>query len=89
MKGRYKWVEGHVKDLEPGHAYLARRGTEYVCESRSFAGVVYATAREKGWKATVVTGERWVVFAFYRPDSYMRPNLPAYPIVKKMRREIR
>jgi hypothetical protein len=85
--GKYQWIKGQVKELEPGTAYLARREVEFLCLPGSFAQAVYRTAREKGWRATVAIGDTWVAFTFYRPDSYLRPNMPAYPIVKKMRRE--
>lgn len=86
-KSKYGWMAGWVGELEPGQAYQAEKDMDYECESKSFASVVYAVAKEKGWKATVVVFPEKVVFAFFRPTAYMRPNLPAYPIVRKLKGE--
>lgn len=87
-RSKYRWISPMVGELKPGEAYLSRRGKEFECEPVSFAGVVYTVAREAGWKATVITLPNAVVFAFYPPDSYLRPNLAAYPIVKRMKGEV-
>lgn len=88
---KYGWLLGHVQTLPPGEAHLAQYGSQYQCLPQSFAAYVYAAAIERGYKATVAIIDRnsgsSVVYAFYRPTDYMRPNLPAYPIVKKMRGE--
>lgn len=86
-RSKYSWMAGWVSELAPGEAYRAERGVDFECEPRSFASVVYMVAREKGWKATVTCFPDFVVFAFYRPTAYMRPNLPAYPIVRKLKGE--
>lgn len=86
-KSKYSWMAGWVSELEPGQAYRAEKGVEYDCMSESFRNVVYTVAREKGWKATATVFPEFVVFAFFKPTSYMRPNLPAYPIVRKLKGE--
>lgn len=89
---KYAWLLAHVVHrLEPGKALRAQKGSEFMCEARSFAGYVYAAAAAKGYKATVCVFDSLehpvVVYAFYRPNDLMRPNLAAYPIVKRMRRD--
>jgi hypothetical protein len=83
---KYAFLLGWVMELEPGKAHKARRGKEFTCEPSSFGQVVYAAAAQRGYKATVATFAEGVVFAFYRADNFMKPNLAAYPIVKRMRR---
>lgn len=86
---KYYHLIHNVRKLKPGEAYLATKGSEFTCNPESFRGVVYdlASTYGGGWvgTATVVGGS--VVYAFYRREDYMRPNLPAYPIVKKLRGE--
>lgn len=84
---KYGWLLGHVRKLPAGEAYLAQKGAEFECLPESFAGYVYAAAAERGLKASCAVFGAAVVYAFYRPNDLMRPNLPAYPIVKKMRGE--
>jgi hypothetical protein len=84
---KYVYLLGWVRELKPGEAHVAFRGEHYTCQSESFRGVVYQVAKEKGLAATVSVFTSCVVFAFYQPTGYLRPNLPAYPIVKKMRRQ--
>ena len=87
-KSRYAFLLGWARELEPGKAHLARLGKEFDCMATSFTGAVYAAAATRGLKATVAVfpDQGAVVFAFYRADSFTRPNLAAYPIVKKMRK---
>lgn len=85
---KYAYLLSWVKKLKPGEAHQANLGHHFTCLVTSFSAAVYAAAATKGWKATVVTfpDEGCVVFAFYKPDDLMKPNLAAYPVVKKMRR---
>jgi len=91
-KSKYNWALGWVSKLPAGQACLAVRdhtekeGT-FTCEPRSFAKIVYQAAQAKGWKASVAVFEDRVVFAFYKPYSFSRPNLLAYPIVRKLKGE--
>lgn len=78
-----------MRKLEPGHAFLAEKGQDFFCEPESFRQVVYDLAKTYGLghKGTAVVIGKSVVYAFYQQSAYMRPNLPAYPIVKKLRGE--
>jgi hypothetical protein len=87
QNSKYGWLLGHVGVLEPGRAHIAVKGADFECLPVSFAGYVYAAANERGYKASCAMFSGAVVYAFYRPNDLMRPNLAAYPIVKKMRRE--
>lgn len=83
---RYKWLgKQATRELQPGVAYQAIRFQDYDCESYSFTNNVYAAANTLGLKATCAVFESSVVFAFYHPDAFLRPNLAAYPVVKKIR----
>ena len=84
---KYHYLVQGVRKLEPGEAMLATQGADFTCAPESFRGVVYQAAETKGggWRGTVCVIGATVVFAFYRDSDYMRPNLPAYPIVKKLR----
>lgn len=86
---KYAWLLTGIRKLPPGEAFLANKGSEFDCAPGSFRGAVYRAAAEKGrgWKATTIVHGRTVVYAFYQNRDYMRPNLPAYPIVKKIRGE--
>jgi hypothetical protein len=88
---KYAWLLLHTETrLQPGRALRAQKGSEFQCEARSFANYVYAAAAYRGHKATVMVFDNLdhpvVVYAFYKANDLMRPNLPAYPIVKKMRK---
>lgn len=90
--GKYAWLLGHVElRLEPGKALRAQRGSEFMCLPETFAGYVYQAARQRGHRATVAIfaglQHPVVVYAFYRPTDLMRPNLAAYPIVKRLRKD--
>lgn len=86
---KYAYLVKGVRKLEPGEAMLATQYSEFTCTPESFRNTVYSAARTAGshWRATATIIGTSVVYAFYRTDDYMRPNLPAYPIVRKMRGE--
>jgi hypothetical protein len=90
MGSKYDHLRMNVAKLRPGEAFIASQGEEFSCEPVSFQGVIYRLALQKGggWKATTVIIGQDVVYAFYRMSDYLRPNLPAYPIVKKLRGEM-
>ena len=83
---KYGWLLGHVQTLDPGKAHLSRKGVHSDCLPDSFRGYVYAAAAERGYKASAVVIGGDVIYAFYRPTDLMRPNLVAYPIVKRMKK---
>ncbi len=84
---KYYYLVNGVRKLKPGEAMLATQYEEFTCTPESFRNVVYAAAvtRGGGWRGTACVVDKAVVFAFYKDSDYMRPNLPAYPIVKKLR----
>lgn len=86
---KYSHLLVNVAKLEPGAAYIASKGDDFNCEPESFRGVVYQLAQKKGygWHGTSCVIGRSVVYAFYKGTDYMKPNLSAYPIVKKLRGE--
>lgn len=83
----YDW-ERWMRKLPEGRAWMVTRHLDYKCESRSFAGYVYRVARERGLRATVHTLDDYVLFCFYDPTSYWKPNMPALKDVKKIRKKL-
>lgn len=84
---KYHHLIHSVKRLELGQVYAATKGIEFLCEPDSFRGVVYelATTKGGGWRGTCTVIGRTVYYAFYKDTDYMRPNLPACPVVRKAR----
>lgn len=86
--GKYAHLLAHVAKRAPGEAYVAVRGEDFDCQPDSFRSIVYDLAKTKGagWVGTcTVIGSR-VVYTFYKRSDVMRPNLPAYALVKKYRK---
>jgi hypothetical protein len=84
---KYAHLIHAVRKLMPGEVYVGTKGEDFTCEPMSFQGVIYEVAATKGaqWKATtVVIGHHYVAYAFYKETDYMRPHLPACPMVKKL-----
>lgn len=79
----------NVRKLPPGEAFAATKGADFTCSPESFRGVVYQLAETKGgsWRGTVTVVGNTVFYAFYKRSDYMRPNLPAYPLIKKVKGE--
>lgn len=73
-----------IHKTTPGTAFVAEAGTDFDCLPESFRAVLYRITAEKGttWRVTTLVRGRRVVYAYYRTTDYMRPNLPAYPVVK-------
>jgi hypothetical protein len=89
QNSKYRHLVHAVRKLKAGEAYIATKGVDFTCEPHSFTAVVYglAGAKGNGWKGTVAVVGSSVVYTFYRDTDYMRPNLPAYPLVVKLRGE--
>lgn len=86
---KYQYLVNGVRKLEPGEAMISTKDHDFTCTPETFRGVVYQAAATKGlaWRATSVIVGTTVVYAFYQSNDYLRPNLSAYPIVKKLRKE--
>ena len=86
-QSKYYHLIHSVRKLKPGEAFLAQHGQDFTCQPESFRGVVYDLAATKGggWVGTCTVVNGFVVYAFYKRGDYMRPNLPAYPLVLKLR----
>jgi hypothetical protein len=84
---QYHYLLHNVRKLKAGEAYIATMGEDFTCQPDSFRGVVYELALTKGggWKGTATVLGTSVVYAFYKDSDYMRPNLSAYPLVKKLK----
>jgi hypothetical protein len=89
MASKYDSLRVNVHKLKAGEAYVATYPEDFTCQPESFRNVVFALANAAGhcWKGTCAVTGRHVIYAFYKASDFMRPHLPAYPIVKKMRGE--
>lgn len=91
LSGNSKYISllANVRKLKAGEAYVLTQGVHFTCQPESMRGVIYELAATKGWewKGTVSVVGRSVIYCFYKKSDYMRPNLPAYPIVQKYRGE--
>jgi hypothetical protein len=86
---KYYHLIHNVRPLPRGAANMAIKGVDFTCEAESFRGIVYDLAVTKGggWVGTCTIIGDTVVYAFFKRTDYMRPNLPAYPLVQKLRGE--
>lgn len=84
---KYDHLVRGVAKLKPGEAFFAQQGGMFTCQPESFRTVLYEVARTAGreWRVTSVVEGDTVVWAFFKRSDYLRPNLPAYPVVKKLR----
>lgn len=84
---KYDHLVRGVTRLKPGEAFFAQQGGMFTCSPESFRNVIYQVASTAGreWRVSTVIRGNTVVWAFYKTNDYMRPNLPAYPVVKKLR----
>lgn len=89
MASKYDPLRANVAKLPAGEAFVATYPDDFTCKPESFRGVVHQLAADKGngWKASTSMIGSFVFYAFYRNTDYMKPNLAAYPIVKKVRGE--
>lgn len=81
---KYRALLLGIQKLKPGEAFVAVRGADFDCLPESFRAALYRITQEKGgdWVVTTLVRGRKVVYAYYKKTDYMRPNLPAYPVVK-------
>jgi hypothetical protein len=79
-------VNGMVK-LKPGEAFQAEQYVDFTCTPESFRNVLYqaASTAGHGWHVSAVVIGKIVLWACWKQSDYLRPNLPAYPLVKKLR----
>jgi hypothetical protein len=86
---KYHHLVHGVRKLNPGEVYIASYPADFTCKPESFQKVVYDLAATKGggWQGTSTIVGVSVVYAFFKRSDYMRPNLPACPVVVKMQRE--
>jgi hypothetical protein len=86
---KYAHLLHAVRKLPPGQVYVGTKGVDFDCEPASFQGVIYRVATERGggWRATTIVVGGTVFYGFFKASDYMRPNLPACPVVKKARGE--
>lgn len=91
LSGNSKYIKllVNVRKLKPGEAFVATQGEDFDCQPETMRGVVYQLAKAKGrdWCGTASVVGRHVIYCFYRRTDAMRPNMPAYPLVRKMRGE--
>lgn len=86
-RGIYQWDKWSTP-LPDGKAWMVTRHLDYTCESHSFGSQLYRVAAEWNMKVTVQVYENYVVFAFFKADSYWKPNMPALKNVKALRKKL-
>jgi hypothetical protein len=86
---KYQYLVRGMTKLKPGEAFHAEKGHDFTCQPESFRNVLYqaASTAGHGWHVSAVIVGNTVVWACWKASDYMRPNLPAYPIVKRMKGE--
>lgn len=86
---KYWYLVTGMTKLDPGKAFHAEKGYDFTCEPETFRNVLYQAAYTAGnnWRVSTIVVNGTVVWACWKSTDYMRPNLPAYPIVKKIRKE--
>lgn len=72
--------------LPEGAGYEALLHRDFTCTPHSFAGQVGQIARSRGMRATCVTTSTRVIYRFYDPKGYWKPNLSAFAVVIKAKR---
>jgi hypothetical protein len=84
---KYDYLVRGIRKLPPGEAYVAERNDSFTCQPESFRNILYqaASTAGKGWHVSATIIGDCVVWAFWKHGDLMRPNLLAYPIVKKLR----
>jgi hypothetical protein len=86
----YGWVKAwSARPLEPGVAYEAIQQKHFTCTPAGFGSQMYTLARSIDLAATVSVFDDRVIFTFYDPTLPLRPNMPAYPVVKRLRKASR
>lgn len=86
-QSKYPW-DKWTGELPEGKAWMVTRFLDYQCESKSFASQIYHEAARRGQKVTIQVFDNYVVFAFFNPNSYWKPNMPAMKTVKQLREKL-
>jgi hypothetical protein len=86
---RYYYLVTGIAKLPAGQAFTATQGEAFTCQPESFRNTLYQVASTvgKGWHVSATIIGTTVVWAFWKNTDLMRPNLRAYPVVKKLRGE--
>lgn len=87
-KGKYRTVVLQIdKKLRDGHAFEALRFRDFTCEPHSFMSQLYALAKDYGVKVSCASTSTRVIYRFYNPKSPWRPNMQAFAVVIRARRD--
>lgn len=86
---KYAHLLHGVRRLQRGQVYVAVQGHDFSCLPESFRTIIHLVAHSKGprWRATTSIVGTQVFFAYYDSRDYMKPNMPAMPLVLKARGE--
>lgn len=84
---KYAYLVRGMTKLKPGEAFHAEKGHDFTCLPETFRNLLYQAAKQagNGWKVSAVISDETVVWVCWKHKDYLRPNLPAYPLVKKLR----
>lgn len=87
-KGRYAKVVRQIeKELKDGHAWEALIHRDFECTPHGFQSQLYALAKAYGVKVSCASTSTRVIYRFYNANSPWKPNLAAFPVVMRARRE--
>lgn len=87
-KGKYAPIIKLIgRPLKDGHGIEALRFRDFTCEPHSFMSQLYALARDHGVAVSCASTSTRVIYRFYDKRSPWRPNMQAFAVVIKAKRE--
>lgn len=87
-KGKYaKIVRQIEKELKDGHAWEALIYRDFDCTPHGFQSQLYALASAYGVKVSCASTSTRVMYRFYNPKSPWKPNMSAFAVVIRARRD--
>lgn len=87
-KGRYRAIVQQIeKELKDGTAFEALIYRDFECTPHGFQSQLYALASAYGVKVSCASTSTRVIYRFYNAKSPWKPNLSAFAVVIRARRE--
>lgn len=87
-RGKYASIVKLIgKPLKNGHAIEALRFRDFTCEPHSFMTQLYQLAKDHGMAVSCASTSTRVIYRFYDKRSPWRPNMQAFAVVIKAKRE--
>lgn len=87
-KGRYAKIVRQIdRELKDGAAFEALIYRDFECTPLGFMSQLYSLASAYGVKVSCASTSTRVIYRFYDPKSPWKPNLSAFPVVIRARRD--